>query len=101
MKLKYTPEAIRDLQGTKDYIANVLHNPKAANRISKQILDACGNLKSHPYFGVSLRAKADVNTDLRYLVCENHLIFYRVEGDWVLVARILDGRTDYLRVLFP
>ena len=101
MKLKYTPDAIRDLQGTKDYIANVLHNPKAANRIAKQILDACGSLKTHPRLGISLRAKTDMDTDLRYLICENHLIFYRAEGDWILVSRILDGRSDYLRILFP
>ena len=50
--------------------------------------------------GMSLDAKTGVDTDLRYLVCEQHLTMYRVEGDLVLIARILDGRTDYMRVLF-
>lgn len=101
MKLKYTPEAIGDLQSTKAYITDVLHNPKAANRIVRRILDSCGSLKAHPYLGISLQAKINPETDLRYLVCENHLVFYRVEGSRVLIARILDGRTDYLRILFP
>lgn len=100
MKLKYTPEAIADLQNTKAYISNVLHNPKAAKRITKQILDMCGSLKEHPNLGMSLNAKTDIDTDLKYLLCENHLAFYRIEDDWVMVVRILDGRTDYMRVIF-
>ena len=100
MKLKYTPEAIADLQNTKAYISNVLHNPKAAKRITKQILDMCGSLKEHPNLGMSLKAKTDIDTDLKYLFCENHLAFYRTEGDWVIVVRILDGRTDYMRAIF-
>lgn len=100
MKLKYTPEAISDLQETKTYISRVLHNPTAANRITKSILDQCSQLKEHPNLGVSLSAKLDMDTDLRYLICENHLPIYRIADDWVMIVRILDGRTDYLRLLF-
>lgn len=100
MKLKYTPEAIADLQGIKYYISKVLHNTKAANRITKSILDLCGNLKEYPLLGASLRGKVDMDTDLRYLICENYIALYRVEKDMILVARILDGRTDYMRIIF-
>ena len=41
MKLRYTPEALRDLQEIKRYIKSELHNPTAANRITKAILDGC------------------------------------------------------------
>ena len=100
MKLKYTPEAIRDLQETKTYISKVLHNPKAAERITRSILNLCGRLKDHPNLGMSLSAKLDCETDLRYLICENHIAIYRVADDWIMVVRVLDGRTDYLRILF-
>ena len=100
MKLKYTPEAIRDLQETKTYISKVLHNPKAAERITRNILNQCGRLKDHPNLGMSLSAKLDYETDLRYLICENHIAIYRIADDWIMVVRVLDGRTDYLRILF-
>ena len=99
MIIKYTPAAIVDLQELKAYISKTLHNPKAAKRIIKSIMDHCSNLKTHPQLGMSLAAKTGVETDLRYLVCEQHLAMYRVEGDLILVARILDGRTDYMKVL--
>lgn len=100
MRIKYTPAAIADLQEMKDYVSKTLHNPKAANRITKSIMDHCANLKEHPQLGMSLAAKTGEDTDLRYLVCEQHLAMYRVEGDLILIARILDGRTDYMKVLF-
>ena len=101
MKLKYTPEAISDSQETKQYISKVLHNPKAGERILKRILDTCGQLKSYPKLGMPLNAKTETETDLRCLICDNHIAIYRVEGDWIMIIRILDGRTDYMRMIFP
>ncbi len=48
MTVRYTPEAIHDLQALRDYIGKILGNPKAASRIAKLILDTCGQLKNHP-----------------------------------------------------
>ena len=100
MTIRYTPVAIRDLQELRQYISKVLNNPKAAARIAKGILDSCAKLKQHPQFGMSLEAKIGQTTDLRYLICEKHIAFYRIDGNVISVARIIDGRQDYLRILF-
>ena len=99
MILRYTPEAIADLTDTKTYISKTLHNAKAANRITKSILESCASLKSFPQSGTMLEVLTGQPSDIRYIVAENHLIFYRVEDGYIMIARILDGRTDYLRVL--
>lgn len=100
MTIRYTPEAIRDLQELRRYISKTLSNPKAAARISKGILDSCAKLKQQPQLGMSLEAKIGTSTDLRYLIYEKHIAFYRIDGDVISVARIIDGRQDYLRILF-
>ena len=100
MKLKYTPEAIRDLQEIRDYIGKVLRNPRAAKRMIESILGQCGSLKEYPELGISIRGRLDEETDLRYLICEKYLAFYRIAEDRIQVIRVLDGRTDYLKVLF-
>ena len=100
MKLRYTPPAIADLQEIQSYISNALHNPAAANRIIKLILENCAHLKLHPALGMSLSEKTGENTDLRYLLCGQYLALYRIEDDFISVARILSGRTDYMRILF-
>ena len=100
MTIRYTPEAIRDLQELRRYISKTLCNPKAAARISKGILNSCAKLKQHPQLGMSLEAKIGQATDLRYLTCEKHIAFYRIDGDVISIARIIDGKQDYLRILF-
>ncbi len=100
MTIRYTPEAMNDLRETKAYIRKVLKNPKAATRISKAILDACSGLKNHPELGMSLEARTGHSSDLRYLICEKYIALYRIDGNVISVARILDRRQDYLHILF-
>ena len=100
MTVRYTPEAIHDLQALRDYIGKILGNPKAASRIAKLILDTCGQLKNHPQLGASVEAKTGHSTDLRFVICEKWLAFYRIDKNIISVARILDGRQDYLHILF-
>ena len=100
MNIRYTPEALRDLLEMKEYIRVTLHNPKAADRITKEILDSCGQLKQSPEMGMPLDARTGVKMGLRCLRCGKRIAFYRVDGETVSVARILDGRQDYLRILF-
>ena len=102
MKLNYTPEAISDIQEIRRYIKHTLRNPTAAARISKAILDACSSLKAFPKMGVSIEGGTGFKTDLRMLACENWIAVYRVEpdSDVVSIARIIDGRQDYMRILF-
>ena len=85
MKLRYTPEALCDLQEIKRYIKSELHNPTAASRITKAILDGCVQLKQFP--------------DLRMLVVESYIALYRIETENVSVGRIINARQDYIRIL--
>ena len=100
MKLRYTPEARADIREMQAYIRETLKNPLAANRIAARLLESCFRLKDQPQIGAALAEKAGRETDLRYLISAKHIVFYRVEDDAVSVIRILDGRTNYMRVLF-
>ena len=77
MKLRYTPESLCDLQEIKRYIKSELHNPTAASRITKAILDGCAQLKQFPKMGVSIGAKTGYETDLRMLVVESYTALKR------------------------
>lgn len=100
MRLEYAPEALDDIQETKRYIATVLKNRSAANRITKMIVSNCRLLKEQPEIGMSVEARTGCSSDLRYLVCESWLAFYRIQDDTVRVVRVIDGRADYVRILF-
>ena len=99
-KLRISPAAASDLAEIKTYISLELHNPQAAQRIVKSITHDLRHLQQNPPLGFSVSAKTGREIDLRALLSGNYFLFYRVENEAVQVARILDGRQDYLRVLF-
>ena len=100
MNLRFTPQAHADLLELRRYISSELHNETAAQRIARAILSSCSNLRSFPLMGIALSEKINVQTNIRYIVSEKHLIFYTVDEDYISVMRILDSRTNYLQVIF-
>lgn len=42
--------------------------------------------------------RPDVDADARHLLCDRWLAFYRVRGDRVEIARILDSARDVRRI---
>ena len=99
-KLHITPAAANDLAEIKAYISLELYHPQAAQRIVKSITHDLRHLQQNPHLGFSVSAKIGRGNDLRALLSGNYFLFYRVKGATIQVARVLDGRQDYLRVLF-
>ena len=94
--------AVKDMEATRDYIAERLKNPKAAKKLLTALLKAISLLVDNPYMGAALTEKFEIATDVRYFVVAKQLIFYHVdeESGTIEILRVLDGRTDYLSVLF-
>lgn len=99
-KIHYAVEARRDLDDIWDYIVTDLCNASAAERVVSDILDVVEQLENFSEMGALLASIANVDSDYRFIVSGNYLIFYRVSGMDVYVDRILYGRRDYLRILF-
>jgi len=98
--LLVTVLAKQDLRDIKQYIACELASPVAAVKIVSRIVNKIEGLTEHPCIGAPLSSVADVETDYRFLVCGNYLVFYRYSNEIVRVMRVLYGKRDYLRVLF-
>lgn len=102
MRVSYKRAAVKDMETTRDYIAGRLKNPKAAQKLMASLLKAVSLLADNPYMGAALAEKFEIATDVRYFVVAKQLIFYRVnkENEVIEILRVLDGRMDYLSVLF-
>jgi toxin ParE1/3/4 len=100
MKLRISSEALKDLQGIKEYIAVELDNPTAALNTVSRITKSIRNLSDFPACGAPLSSVVDMQTNYRFLVSGSYLVFYRQEGDSAYVVRVLYGRRDYMKILF-
>ena len=88
-------DADADLDGILDYsIAE--HGRAVAEAYLRTIHAAFDRLSDFPEFGV---ARSDLSAGLRSLPCGGHHIFYIVEAESVLIARVLHRAMDPARHL--
>lgn len=97
-KIRINPVVIADVREIKAYIAE--DNPGAAAMMGNAIYSKIEKLTDFPEMGASLSTKINIKTDYRFLVCGVYLIFYKIEGEFVSVYRVLNGVQDYLSILF-
>lgn len=100
MKLEFTEDALDDLLNMRDYIAGNLKNPMAAERLMRDVVDGCQQLKRFPHMGRALPEMDGNKPKHRMLVVRNQVVIYIVREDAVRISRVIDGRTDYMKVLF-
>ena len=100
MKIYYSPQARLDLSEINDYISKSLQNPIAANNIIGKITKTAELLSEQSQLGFSVAEKTGRDTDIRCILSGNYGVFYQVLASEILIVRILDVRTDYLRFIF-
>ena len=99
-KILFSPQAVSDLTAIKQYISKELKNPAAAKKIVRTIMKELRTLSRFPEAGPSVEALTGCPTDIRFFVCGNHIALYRIKDNTVYIARVVDPRQDYLRILF-
>ncbi|MBS4021851.1 MAG: type II toxin-antitoxin system RelE/ParE family toxin [Dethiobacter sp.] len=97
-KIRINPVAISDVQLIKEHIAE--DSPDAAAKFGNTLYSKIENLSDFPEIGTSLSTRINIKTDYSFIVYDRHLIFYKVEGQYVSVYRVLHGARDYLSILF-
>jgi len=100
MKLRFTPQTVNDLDEIKNYLLENTFSQNISDNALNYILDNCTSLKSNPYLGISMSKITNKPSEYRYLICGKHLIFYCIKDNYISIIRILDSRTDYLKLIF-
>ena len=98
-KIRFTPQAVADLDEIKRYISCDLFNPQAATALLALIFEKIRTLAAMPQTGARLRTDIPSLKTYRFIPCKNYLVFYRTEEKFVSIIRILYARRDYLGLL--
>ncbi len=99
MKLVVTPAALDDLKEIKKYIADELSSPIAAENTVRNITTTYKKLTNTPLMGATLQQSIHLDVPFHYLISGTYLIFYKLT-DNIEIHRIINGRRDYIRILF-
>jgi toxin ParE1/3/4 len=89
MKVLVSDKAKLDLLRIYSFISQ--HSPTAATSIIRRIDVRLRQLSRFPFIG---RERSSLAPGLRGLLAGNCVIFYRVEHDQIIVARVIDQRMD-------
>ena len=98
MKLRYTPQAIKDLENIQNYISVKLQNPEAAAGIIFRIAESAKQLKEQPHLGFEMSKKTGRDIPGRGLVSDQYIIIYDVT-DCISILRVIDTRVDFMRMI--
>jgi toxin ParE1/3/4 len=91
MAHRVSPCARADLDEIWRYIAEESGDPDIARRAVAALTDRFYILSEHPRMG---RIRHDLGPGLRSHPVRNHLIFYRLAGNDIVIVRVLHGRRD-------
>ena len=77
----------------------MLGGPKSAEEITDKLLDNIALLAEQPYMGALHPDPFLAEHQYRKLICGKYVCIYKVIDQTVYVYRIVDGRTDYSKLL--
>lgn len=100
MKLRFTPRAMNDLTAIRRFIQDEYGKPESSQAHHGQYFCPVRKPQAVSPVRHGAQRRFEIDTDVRYLVCEGYMIFYRIEGEFVSVGAVIHGKTDYLDVLF-
>ena len=89
MRIRYTPEAIKDLERLRAFVEP--KNPHAARRIAAGLLDGIGNLARFPDIGLPVRRAPNPKL-IRDLFVGNYTIRYLRDDESIVVLRVWHGK---------
>jgi len=94
--IRYTLEAIKDLKGIFDHIAQ--ESIKNALSYSEYVEKMIQKLEDNPYLGMTCQRKR-VRIDCRILIVRSHLVIYRLDNNEVTIVRVLRDKQKYTDLL--
>ena len=92
-RIKYAPEAEKDIENIIDYIEYELFNPIAAERFSRNLFAKIEQLS----YNAGIFAKSIYKDVLKYDIAARHVVYkgfaiiYAIHGERVVIYRVIHG----------
>lgn len=98
-KVEILPTAWEDLKQIEDWYL-IQFGKKTALKVSNHILDTIERLEVFPNSG-SLTPDEWINLQgYRMVICEKHVVIYRLIDETVYIYHIADTQTDYTKLFY-
>ena len=97
--VEYSIESKQDLIGIKKYIKHNLEEPEIAEKLISKIRKAINNLKNNPEKFAIIDDDLIKKLEVRKLIIDNYIVFYRIKDNNIQIVRIMYGRRIWINLL--
>lgn len=98
-KIEYSKESKKDLIEIKKYIKNDLQEPETAQKLIDKIRKQINELKDNPEIYAIIDEDIIKKLEIRKLIIDNYIVFYRIKNRSVQIVRIMYGRRDWANLV--
>ena len=97
-KIRYTPEAQRDMDAVWDGVFNVSGDFDTADKYAEELADEISKMKAFPQSGIPLEYNG-LFVGYYSVIYKAYRAFYRIRGEYIEVLRIVLTKQDYMKIL--
>ena len=97
--IEYSKEAKQDLIGIKQYIKYNLQEPEIAKKLISKIRTEINKLKDKPEIYTIIDDDIIKKLEIRKLIVDNYIIFYRIKDNNIQIVRIMNERRNWINLL--
>ena len=97
--IEYSNDSKQDLIGIKQYIKYNLQEPETAQKLILKIRKEINSLKVNPEIYAIIDDDIIKKIEIRKLVVDNYIVFYRINDKNIQIVRIMYGRRNWLNLL--
>ena len=97
--IEYSKESEQDLIGIKQYIKYNLQEPDIAQKLICKIRKQINSLKYSPEIYAIIDDDIIKKLEIRKLIVDNYIVFFRIKNDSIQIVRIMYGRRNWINLL--
>ena len=97
--IEYSIESKHDLIEIKHHIKYNLQEPETAKKLISKIRKKINSLKNNPQIYSIIDDDILKKLEIRKLVVDNYIVFYRIKNDNVQIVRVMYGRRNWINLL--
>ncbi|MGV3011780.1 type II toxin-antitoxin system RelE/ParE family toxin [Streptococcus thoraltensis] len=92
-------ETVRDIEEAVFYKEGLGVYPENIVKFKEDIVSVIRKLADSPKIGSNLSARIDEETEIKYNVIDDYILFYEIEVDVVKVLRLLPAKTNWMNTI--
>lgn len=97
--IEYSKESKQDLIGIKKYIKYNLQEPEVAQKLISKIRKEINTFKKNPEIYTIIDEDIIKKLEIRKLIIDNYIVFYRIKNNNIQIVRIMYGRRNWIDLL--